>query len=60
MTENPDLFEPLLASDEDLYEEIGEVILCPRCKNLADIEEVIDGFLCPNCFEDLSDQLGPC
>lgn len=57
MADNLDLFEPLWEADEDFYEEIGEVIMCPLCKSLVDTEELIDGCLCPNCFEDLSDQL---
>jgi len=60
MTDNMFLFEPLWEPDEDFYDEIGEVIMCPHCKNLVDTEELIDGCLCPTCFEDLSDQLGSC
>ncbi len=43
MTDNMFLFEPLWEPDEDFYDEIGEVIMCPHCKNLADTEELIDG-----------------
>ncbi len=45
MTDNMFLFEPLWEPDEDFYDEIGEVIMCPHCKNLADTEELIDGCL---------------
>lgn len=45
-------------NDEDYeYDEIGEVIRCPYCNNLIETEDLVDGELCPVCFEDLSDRL---
>lgn len=34
-----------------------DVIRCPLCHNLVNISELEDGYLCPICFEDLSDKL---
>lgn len=42
--------------EDDIWEEIiGEVIKCPFCNNLIEVEKLEDGYLCPICFEDLSD-----
>lgn len=35
----------------------GKIVMCPLCNNLIEIDELIDGCLCPVCLEDLSDQL---
>lgn len=44
--------------DEEFDEDIvGEVIRCSFCHNLVEVAELEDGFLCPVCFEDLSNQL---
>lgn len=44
--------------DEEVDDyEIGEVIRCPLCDNLVETVELVDGCLCPICFEDLSEDL---
>lgn len=44
--------------DEDLDDyEVGEVIRCPLCNNLIETDDLVDGYLCPVCFEDLSGDL---
>ncbi len=35
----------------------GDIIMCPFCKNLFEIDELIEGYLCPACLEDLSGRL---
>lgn len=35
--------------------DVGEVIKCPCCNNLIEMDDLEDGYLCPVCFEDLSD-----
>lgn len=49
-------------NDEDMdmeYMDIdaGDIIMCPLCNNLAAVDELVDGYLCPICLEDLSDKL---
>lgn len=45
--------------DDEAYGdyEIGEIIRCPLCNNLIETDELVDGCLCPVCFEDLSKEL---
>lgn len=44
--------------DEDFESyDIGEIIRCPLCNNLIETGELVDGYLCPVCYEDLSDEL---
>ena len=34
-----------------------EVIKCRNCNNLIAMDELVDGYLCPVCFDDLSSKL---
>lgn len=47
-----------LEEDDDEMEydiEDEDLIFCPHCNNLIDKETLVDGYLCPICFEELSD-----
>lgn len=44
-------------NDEDILQEtIGEVIKCPFCNNLIEVDKLIEERMCPVCMEDLSEQ----
>lgn len=49
--------------DDDFWDddfanwEDGEVIKCRNCNNLIAIDDLVDGYLCPVCFDDLSSKL---
>ena len=44
--------------DEELWDgDIGEVIKCRYCNNLVAVDDLVDGYLCPICFDDLSGEL---
>lgn len=44
-------------NDEDVLQEtIGEVIKCPFCNNLIEVDRLVGGRMCPVCLEDLSEQ----
>lgn len=37
--------------------DVGDIMMCPLCNNLVAVDELVDGYLCPICLEDLSDRL---
>lgn len=49
--------------DEDFWDDDfvdgdnTEVIKCRNCNNLIAMDELVDGYLCPVCFDDLSSKL---
>lgn len=44
-------------NDEDILQEtIGEVIKCPFCNNLIEVDKLVEERMCPVCLEDLSEQ----
>lgn len=42
---------------EDLEESDAEIIRCPECNNLVDIENLEEDYLCPICGEFLGDEM---
>lgn len=44
-------------NDGDILQEtIGEVIKCPFCNNLIEVDKLVEERMCPVCLEDLSEQ----
>ena len=52
-----DIFEFM---DEELEyeEEFEQIFRCPHCKTIISEASVLDGYLCPVCLEDVSEQVG--
>lgn len=46
-----------IEDEEDWEDTIGDVIRCPFCHNLIEVDELEDGYMCPVCFEELTNQL---
>lgn len=45
-----------LNGEDILQETIGEVIKCPFCNNLIEVDKLVEERMCPVCLEDLSEQ----
>jgi hypothetical protein len=45
---------PIEDTDDLDNDDMGDIIKCPYCNNLVDVDELLDGYLCPVCLDDLS------
>lgn len=47
--------------EEELIEQASEndevIFRCPHCRKLVSLDTLEDGYLCPVCFDDLSDRV---